>query len=242
MRADEQVPYGAGDSSTMAAIKAAGIENVGMVTEMPQAGADAAAGGALGGSAALMADDRSVASGLRRGDHPVRGWAMRFSSPWSSSSLPPIFTIPIRPRRPLHGEDRRQYSSRRSRYASAALTQDQLAARASHASRPSRTSSNTSRRRRRTRPTTIRPYRAQHGLYPDPDAPTDAATDAGAHRRAHARAHRRADAGGHAETDSRPRPTHKPTPRRRPAPHHRRPLPTPTPAPKTRRSLAAQAE
>ena len=32
-------------------LKAAGIENVGMVTEMPQAGADAAAGGSLGGSA-----------------------------------------------------------------------------------------------------------------------------------------------------------------------------------------------
>ncbi len=50
VRADEQVPYGA-VIKTMAAIKAAGIENVGMVTEMPQAGADAAAGGSLGGSA-----------------------------------------------------------------------------------------------------------------------------------------------------------------------------------------------
>ena len=50
VRADEQVPYGQ-VIKTMAAIKAAGIENVGMVTEMPQAGADAAAGGSLGGSA-----------------------------------------------------------------------------------------------------------------------------------------------------------------------------------------------
>jgi biopolymer transport protein TolR len=50
VRADEQVSYGA-VIKTMAAIKAAGIENVGMVTEMPQAGADAAAGGSLGGSA-----------------------------------------------------------------------------------------------------------------------------------------------------------------------------------------------
>ncbi len=50
VRADEQVPYGT-VIKTMAAIKAAGIENVGMVTEMPQAGADAAAGGSLGGSA-----------------------------------------------------------------------------------------------------------------------------------------------------------------------------------------------
>jgi biopolymer transport protein TolR len=50
VRADEQVPYGA-VIKTMSAIKAAGIENVGMVTEMPQAGADAAAGGSLGGSA-----------------------------------------------------------------------------------------------------------------------------------------------------------------------------------------------
>ena len=50
VRADEEVPYGT-VIRTMAAIKAAGIENVGMVTEMPQAGADAAAGGTLGGSA-----------------------------------------------------------------------------------------------------------------------------------------------------------------------------------------------
>jgi biopolymer transport protein TolR len=50
VRADEQVSYGA-VIKTMAAIKAAGIENVGMVTEMPQAGADAAASGSLGGSA-----------------------------------------------------------------------------------------------------------------------------------------------------------------------------------------------
>ena len=50
VRADEEVPYGQ-VIKTMAAIKAAGIENVGMVTEMPQAGADAAAGGSLGGSA-----------------------------------------------------------------------------------------------------------------------------------------------------------------------------------------------
>jgi len=50
VRADEEVPYGT-VIKTMAAIKAAGIENVGMVTEMPQAGADAAAGGTLGGSA-----------------------------------------------------------------------------------------------------------------------------------------------------------------------------------------------
>jgi biopolymer transport protein TolR len=50
VRADEEVPYGT-VIRTMAAIKAAGIENVGMVTEMPQAGADAAAGRSLGGSA-----------------------------------------------------------------------------------------------------------------------------------------------------------------------------------------------
>jgi biopolymer transport protein TolR len=49
VRADEEVPYGQ-VIKTMAAIKAAGIENVGMVTEMPQAGGDAAAGGSLGGS------------------------------------------------------------------------------------------------------------------------------------------------------------------------------------------------
>jgi len=36
---------------TMAAIKAAGIENVGMVTETPRTEEDAAAGGTLGGSA-----------------------------------------------------------------------------------------------------------------------------------------------------------------------------------------------
>jgi biopolymer transport protein TolR len=41
IRADDQVPYGQ-VIRTMAAIKAAGIENVGMVTEMPQAdGAEA---------------------------------------------------------------------------------------------------------------------------------------------------------------------------------------------------------
>jgi biopolymer transport protein TolR len=39
IRADEQVPYGE-VIRTMAAIKAAGIENVGMVTEMPGASAD----------------------------------------------------------------------------------------------------------------------------------------------------------------------------------------------------------
>jgi biopolymer transport protein TolR len=50
VRADEEVPYGA-VIKTMAAIKAAGIENVGMVTEMPQAGAGPAAGGSLDGSA-----------------------------------------------------------------------------------------------------------------------------------------------------------------------------------------------
>jgi biopolymer transport protein TolR len=50
VRADEEVPYGT-VIKTMAAIKAAGIENVGMVTEMPRTGADAAAGGSLGGSA-----------------------------------------------------------------------------------------------------------------------------------------------------------------------------------------------
>lgn len=43
IRADDQVPYGE-VIRTMAAIKAAGIENVGMVTEMPAAnGADASA-------------------------------------------------------------------------------------------------------------------------------------------------------------------------------------------------------
>ncbi len=39
IRADEQVPYGE-VIRTMAAIKAAGIENVGMVTEMPGGSAD----------------------------------------------------------------------------------------------------------------------------------------------------------------------------------------------------------
>jgi biopolymer transport protein TolR len=43
VRADEMVPYGA-VIRTMAAIKAAGIENVGMVTEMPSPGEKAAAG------------------------------------------------------------------------------------------------------------------------------------------------------------------------------------------------------
>ena len=46
VRADEEVPYGA-VIKTMAAIKAAGIENVGMVTEMPASSAeDAPARGA----------------------------------------------------------------------------------------------------------------------------------------------------------------------------------------------------
>ena len=49
VRADEDVPYGT-VIKTMAAIKAAGIENVGMVTEMPQAGEDPAAGGPLRGT------------------------------------------------------------------------------------------------------------------------------------------------------------------------------------------------
>jgi biopolymer transport protein TolR len=49
VRADEQVPYGA-VIKTMAAIKAAGIENVGMVTEMPRAGEEPAADESLGGS------------------------------------------------------------------------------------------------------------------------------------------------------------------------------------------------
>ena len=39
IRADDQVPYG-NVIRTIAAIKAAGIENVGMVTEMPAAGAE----------------------------------------------------------------------------------------------------------------------------------------------------------------------------------------------------------
>jgi len=42
IRADEQVPYGE-VIRTMAAIKAAGIENVGMVTEMPREGSPSAA-------------------------------------------------------------------------------------------------------------------------------------------------------------------------------------------------------
>jgi len=46
VRADEDVPYGA-VIRTMAAIRAAGIENVGMVTEMPPAGEDGAARGSL---------------------------------------------------------------------------------------------------------------------------------------------------------------------------------------------------
>jgi biopolymer transport protein TolR len=51
VRADEDVPYGT-VIRTMAAIKAAGIENVGMVTEMPPAGdGAAAAGGSRSGSA-----------------------------------------------------------------------------------------------------------------------------------------------------------------------------------------------
>ncbi len=50
VRADEDVPYGV-VIRTMAAIRAAGIENVGMVTEMPAAGEDAAAGKSRGGSA-----------------------------------------------------------------------------------------------------------------------------------------------------------------------------------------------
>jgi biopolymer transport protein TolR len=50
VRADEDVPYGT-VIKTMAAIKAAGIENVGMVTEMPRADAGPATGGARGGSA-----------------------------------------------------------------------------------------------------------------------------------------------------------------------------------------------
>jgi biopolymer transport protein TolR len=50
VRADEEVPYGT-VIKTMAAIKAAGIENVGMVTEMPRSDAGPATGGARGGSA-----------------------------------------------------------------------------------------------------------------------------------------------------------------------------------------------
>jgi biopolymer transport protein TolR len=44
LRADDAVPYGE-VVRTMAAIKAAGIENVGMVTEMPAVSADAAGEG-----------------------------------------------------------------------------------------------------------------------------------------------------------------------------------------------------
>jgi biopolymer transport protein TolR len=50
VRADEEVPYGT-VIKTMAAIKAAGIENVGMVTEMPRSDAGPATGGSRGGSA-----------------------------------------------------------------------------------------------------------------------------------------------------------------------------------------------
>jgi len=51
IRADEQVPYGE-VIRTMGAVKAAGIENVGMVTEMPVAGEDnGGMGGSKGGSA-----------------------------------------------------------------------------------------------------------------------------------------------------------------------------------------------
>jgi biopolymer transport protein TolR len=50
VRADEQVPYGE-VIRTMAAIKAAGIVNVGMVTEMPQEGENRGIGGSKGGSA-----------------------------------------------------------------------------------------------------------------------------------------------------------------------------------------------
>jgi len=51
IRADEQVPYGE-VIRTMAAVKAAGIENVGMVTEMPAAGEEnGGMGGSKGGSA-----------------------------------------------------------------------------------------------------------------------------------------------------------------------------------------------
>jgi biopolymer transport protein TolR len=48
VRADEEVPYGV-VIRTMAAIRAAGIENVGMVTEMPPAGENGAAGGPIRG-------------------------------------------------------------------------------------------------------------------------------------------------------------------------------------------------
>ncbi len=51
VRADEDVPYGV-VIRTMAAIRAAGIENVGMVTEMPAAGEEpTVAGKSRGGSA-----------------------------------------------------------------------------------------------------------------------------------------------------------------------------------------------
>lgn len=50
VRADEDVPYGA-VIKTMAAIRAAGIDNVGMVTEMPAAGENAAAGKSRRGTA-----------------------------------------------------------------------------------------------------------------------------------------------------------------------------------------------
>ena len=51
IRADEQVPYGE-VIRTMGAVKAAGIENVGMVTEMPAAGEEnGGMGGSKGGSA-----------------------------------------------------------------------------------------------------------------------------------------------------------------------------------------------
>jgi biopolymer transport protein TolR len=50
IRADEQVPYGE-VLRTMAAVKAAGIENVGMVTEMPVAGDEDAGGRLKHGSA-----------------------------------------------------------------------------------------------------------------------------------------------------------------------------------------------
>ena len=44
VRADEEVPYGV-VIRAMAAIKSAGIQNVGMVTEMPAAGSESAANG-----------------------------------------------------------------------------------------------------------------------------------------------------------------------------------------------------
>jgi biopolymer transport protein TolR len=51
VRADEDVPYGT-VIRTMAAIRAAGIENVGMVTEMPAAGEEPVAAGKLRGGSA----------------------------------------------------------------------------------------------------------------------------------------------------------------------------------------------